>query len=57
MRQIYRDRTPSEREKVEKTRDFLGEAIEMFEAGNMSLEDLPPDMRRRLKKFFAQDGC
>ncbi len=52
MRQMHRDRTASEQEKLEKTRHSLGDVVELFESGIISPEDLSPEMRARLKKFL-----
>lgn len=52
MRVIHRERTASERAKIDRVQKTLQEFIEAVEGGDMAVENLPPDIRRALKRYF-----
>lgn len=48
IRSIHRDRTDAERKKVEATKEKARSILEELEAGHITTEDLPADVRKRL---------
>ncbi|MCG3138944.1 MAG: hypothetical protein HJJLKODD_02816 [Phycisphaerae bacterium] len=52
LRMIHRERTASERAKIDRVQKTLQEFVEAVEAGDMAIENLPPEMREAFKKFF-----
>jgi superfamily I DNA and RNA helicase len=57
MRMIHRERTASERAKIDRVQKTLQEFVEAVEAGDMAIESLPPEMREALKRFFRSEGA
>jgi len=53
MRKIHRDRTSDERRVVGDVTDTLGDYVERVEAGDLSIEDLPVELRERLQKLLS----
>ena len=53
LRRIHRDRTPSERAKIKKATEGTADLLEMLERGDLTLQNLPPDLRERIQKLLA----
>lgn len=52
LRRIHRDRTEDEIQRVESSRQSLEEIIQLIEREEMTLEDLPAKLRKRLSKLL-----
>ena len=53
MRQIHRELTASERQKVQQMEQNLRELIVALEKGDLDIENLPADVRGAMVKYFA----
>ncbi len=56
FRRIHRDMTDEERRKQQKTVKDLKQVLNELEQGNVSLSDLDPQTRQRLKLWLAENG-
>jgi len=54
MRKIHRDMSKKERERAHKIEQTLESFAELAERGDLSLDQLPPELRERLKSLFAK---
>ena len=54
LRIINRDLTRAERSKVKKKVDDLAGVLESLETGDVQIEDLPENLRERLKAILAK---
>lgn len=54
MRQIHRDRSDAEIEKIDSSRKSLEQIVAQLEADELSLEDIPPKLRKKLKKLLGE---
>ena len=55
MRRIHRDLTASERARINSANDGLRSFIEVLERGDMSMHDIPLELRAALQKYLARD--
>jgi superfamily I DNA and RNA helicase len=56
IRQIHRERSASERQRIRQTEQSLRSAISALERGDMDLEDLPSDVRLNLLRLLSQES-
>ena len=56
LRRIHRDMTPEDRKRLGKAKDSAQELLEQLEAGELSIEHLPEEVRRRLTRLFSHQG-
>lgn len=54
MRRIHRDMPRDERARLEKMEQTLETFAEQVVRGDLSLEQLPPDLREKLKELFRR---
>lgn len=54
LRKIHRDMTPEERTKARKVEKELSVFVDMMERGQLSLENLPVELRKRLIKILGR---
>jgi superfamily I DNA and RNA helicase len=55
IRKIHRDRTADERRVVSDVADTLSDYMNRVESGDLSIEDLPTNLRERLRKLLSAD--
>ena len=55
IRKIHRDRTTDERRVVSDVADTLSDYMNRVESGDLSIEDLPTNLRERLRKLLSAD--
>lgn len=56
MRQIHRELTASERQKMQQVEQNLRALIVALEKGDLDIENLPADVRGAIVKYFASQG-
>ena len=56
MRQIHRDLTPGEKAKVDEVARGLRNVLESLDRGDISKDDLPPDLRSAIAKRLGSRG-
>jgi superfamily I DNA and RNA helicase len=54
MRSIHRDRTEGEKQNVEATADAAAALVEELQAGRVTLDDLPPKVRKQLARLLKE---
>jgi superfamily I DNA and RNA helicase len=54
MRKIHRDMSKKERDRAQRLEQSLESFAELAERGDLSLDQLPPELRERLKSLFAK---
>lgn len=54
LRQIHRDRTDSQIQKIDSSRKSLEEIVALLETEELTIDDIPANVRRKLKKLLGE---